>query len=149
MELGRGIADVLTGRVSPAGRLAQTWYGKDFKYPDINDYDIKKNHMTYIYADKPVLYPFGHGLSYTTFEYSDPEIKAGVVSFTIRNTGSRASDEVWQAYSLKGGRRLIAFGRQSIAAGESVRICFEAVSGEILIGASSEDIRLRIQPFIG
>ena len=148
MELGRGIADVLTGRVSPAGRLAQTWYGKDFKYPDINDYDIKKNHMTYIYADKPVLYPFGYGLSYTEFAYSDISIVREDddvrVRFCLENTGTVAGEEVWQAYVSTDVRRLAQFGRIALEPGQKKYIEFavSAHEGQLLIGASSQDIRL-------
>ncbi|MCR5767154.1 MAG: glycoside hydrolase family 3 C-terminal domain-containing protein [Lachnospiraceae bacterium] len=67
--MGRSLADALTGRISPAGRLTQTWYRSDADLPDIDDYDIIGKNRTYRYFEGDVLYPFGYGLTYTTFEY--------------------------------------------------------------------------------
>ena len=66
-ETGHALADVLFGDVNPAGRLTQTWYRSDADLPDILDYDIIKTDRTYLYYQGDPLYPFGHGLSYTTF----------------------------------------------------------------------------------
>lgn len=105
-EHGRALADVLFGDYNPAGRLNMTWYRSVDQLPDLMDYDIIKGKRTYQYFAGPVLYPFGHGLSYTTFEYSelvleqteiavDGEVAAQV---QVRNTGNRAGDEVVQWY---------------------------------------------------
>lgn len=72
--MGRSLADVLAGNVHPAGRLTQTWYKSDSDLPDIDDYAITGKGRTYRYFDKDVLYPFGFGLTYTTFEYSDIKV---------------------------------------------------------------------------
>lgn len=68
-ELGTGVASILSGKVSPAGRLNMTWYISDEDLPDMNDYDIIKGKRTYQYFDREVLYPFGYGLSYSEFTY--------------------------------------------------------------------------------
>ena len=57
-ELGTGVASILSGKVSPAGRLNMTWYISDEDLPDMNDYDIIKGKRTYQYFDREVLYPF-------------------------------------------------------------------------------------------
>ncbi|MBP5330466.1 MAG: glycoside hydrolase family 3 C-terminal domain-containing protein, partial [Lachnospiraceae bacterium] len=67
--MGLSLADALTGRFSPAGRLTQTWYRSDADLPDIDDYDIIGRGRTYRYFDGIVLYPFGFGLTYTSFRY--------------------------------------------------------------------------------
>ncbi|HBC79906.1 MAG TPA: beta-glucosidase, partial [Bacteroidales bacterium] len=104
-ELGNGVADVLFGKVSPAGRLVQTWIRSIDQLPPILDYNIR-NGRTYMYDKNVPLFPFGHGLSYTTFKYSglktDRKTLTGDdivnVSFDIQNTGIYDSDEVAQLY---------------------------------------------------
>ena len=104
-ELGTGIANVLSGRTSPAGRLNMTWYRSDKDLPDMNDYDIIKGKRTYQYFDKEVLYPFGHGLSYTSFSYGMLELEETenkiIARLPVTNTGSRTGDEVVQLYVHK------------------------------------------------
>ncbi len=104
-EEGNGLADVLFGDYSPAGRLTQTWPTGDAQLLPILDYDLTHG-RTYLYSKSKPLYPFGFGLSYTSFAYeglttSAPTVKAdGSVTVTVkvRNTGSRAGDEVVQLY---------------------------------------------------
>ncbi|HXU25433.1 MAG TPA: glycoside hydrolase family 3 C-terminal domain-containing protein, partial [Tepidiformaceae bacterium] len=104
-EEGHGLADVLFGDYSPAGRLNQTWPTGDAQLPPLMDYNIRHG-RTYMYAKEKPLYPFGYGLSYTNFAYqgltlSSPHANAdGTVQVTIKvkNTGRRASDEVVQMY---------------------------------------------------
>ena len=92
-ELGNGIADVVTGKTGPTGRLPQTWYRGDYQLPDINDYDIEKNGMTYIYmTDKP-LYRFGYGLTYSKYQITTNEEK-----LTIKNIGEFPSAFVVTIY---------------------------------------------------
>ena len=104
-EEGHGLADVLFGDYSPAGRLTQTWPTGDAQLLPIMDYNLLDG-KTYLYnKDKP-LYAFGYGLSYTTFSYeglslSSPTTDAdGNVQATVKvkNSGGRASDEVVQMY---------------------------------------------------
>lgn len=105
-EEGTAIADALFGDYAPAGRLSATWYRSAEELPPITDYDIIAGKRTYLYFDGEPLYPFGHGLTYTTFAYQKLEIfplklKQGgeaTVRVTVKNTGSRASDEVVQLY---------------------------------------------------
>jgi beta-glucosidase len=93
---GTAIADVLFGNSNPCGKLASTWYRGVSDLPDFHDYDLTKG-RTYMYFAGEPLYPFGHGLSFTRFEFSDLKINGGVIkpgtavniSATITNTGSR------------------------------------------------------------
>lgn len=104
-EEGHGLADVLFGDYSPAGRLNQTWPTGDAQLPPMMDYDIRHG-RTYMYLKEKPLYAFGYGLSYTTFRYdgvslSAPTVRAdGKVEVTVKvkNTGQRAGDEVVQMY---------------------------------------------------
>ena len=94
-ELGNGILDIISGEISPSGRLPQTWYRGDYQLPDINDYDIRKNNMTYLYMKDNPLYRFGYGLTYSKFvcRFDDKENK-----IFIKNIGGVASDYVIQIY---------------------------------------------------
>ena len=104
-EEGRALASVLFGDYNPAGRLVQTWPRDLHQLPAMMDYDIRHG-RTYMYFDGSPLYPFGYGLSYTTFAYrnlktSAPSLPADGqidVSVAIKNTGKRAGDEVVQLY---------------------------------------------------
>ena len=104
-ELGNGMADVLFGKVSPAGRLVQTWITSIDQLPPILDYNIR-NGRTYMYDRNIPLFPFGYGLTYTSFKYSDlktdkktlSDTETVNVSFTVKNTGNYDSDEVAQLY---------------------------------------------------
>jgi len=104
-EEGHGLADVLFGEYSPAGRLNQTWPTGDAQLLPMMDYNIRHG-RTYMYSKEKPLYPFGYGLSYTTFAYEAlnlgaPSVKAdGDVQVTVKvkNTGKHASDEVVQLY---------------------------------------------------
>lgn len=102
-QRGDAVADVLFGKYNPAGRLPVTFYKATADLPDFTDYAMYNR--TYRYNTKPVLYPFGHGLSYSTFEYSNlavPDQSATDgdmgVSCTIRNTSAIDGDEVVQCY---------------------------------------------------
>ena len=105
-EGGHAIADVLFGDVNPAGRLPATVYASEAQVPPINEYDITKG-FTYMYINGAPLFPFGHGLSYTTFEYSGLKLSASQikssdtinVSVDVTNTGKVAGDEVVQLYA--------------------------------------------------
>ncbi len=72
--MGQSIADALIGKVHPAGRLTQTWFKSDDDLPSIDDYDIIGKGRTYRYFNGDVLYPFGYGLTYSEFVYSDLKI---------------------------------------------------------------------------
>lgn len=174
---GRAIADVLYGDYNPSGKLTSTWYASLSDLPkDLMQYDIRKNNYTYMYYDKQPLYPFGHGLSYTTYEYANLALSAeslGVgdtltVSFDVTNTGNRAGDEVVQLYVHANSqlerpiKELKGFDRIRLEPGETKRVSLslshdqltyfntathtydvEAGQVDILVGASSADIRLK------
>ena len=131
-DMGCAMAETLFGLNAPAGRLNQTWYLDDSQLPDIDDYDIIKGGRTYRYFEGEVLYPFGYGLTYTEFDYSD--LSVGLVNFKdlkvslkLTNTGKCVSDEVVQIYGeapasrvKKPLRQLLAFKRvKAVEPGES------------------------------
>jgi beta-glucosidase len=104
-ELGDALADVLFGDFNPAGRLVQTWPGSLDQLPPMMDYNIRHG-RTYMYFKGKPLYPFGYGLSYTTFKYSglktsSPKLakdSAITVNVEVKNAGDRAGEEVVQLY---------------------------------------------------
>jgi beta-glucosidase len=104
-ELGNGVADILFGKVSPAGRLVQTWITSIDQLPPILDYNIR-NGRTYMYDRNAPLFPFGYGLTYTSFKYSGLKIdrkslsgdEIANITFNIQNEGNYDSDEVAQLY---------------------------------------------------
>jgi len=156
-ETGNGIVDVLSGKYSPAGRTPLTWYEDEKQLPSIMEYDIMAGKTTYQYFDRNVLYPFGHGLSYTNFKYSDLKIdksKAAKddtvnISFKLKNTGLVTSEEVPQMYvTFKGSvfprslKTLKGFDRILLAAGEekSVNFCLKVEELAIWEGLSNSFI---------
>ena len=131
-DLGNGLADAIFGDANPAGRLPMTWYRSDADLPPMEDYDLIRHPRTYRYFDKPVLFPFGYGLSYTEFGYSGLRAEkcgGGIrASVCVKNTGRVSGDEVAQLYirrispsgTVHPIRRLIGFERlHGIAPGES------------------------------
>jgi beta-glucosidase len=133
-EMGNAVADIIFGKESPAGRLVQIWITSIDQLPPILDYNIR-NGRTYMYSKNEPLFPFGYGLTYTTFEYSGLKtdrnsIRKGEtvnISFTLENTGNYDSDEVNQLYvsfpDSKVERPPIAlkgFNRVHVAKGSSV-----------------------------
>src|SRR5450432_437012 len=106
-EEGNALADALFGDYNPAGRLVVTWPESLDQLPPMMDYDIRHG-RTYMYFKGQPLYPFGYGLSYTHFHYSDLRTSAPkdgriIVSADIENTGSRVGDEVVQLYIRQKG----------------------------------------------
>lgn len=118
---GTAVADVLYGDYNPAGRLPVTFYKNVGQLPDYEDYSMKGR--TYRYFEGTPLFPFGHGLSYTTFVYGKAEVKDGCLLVPVTNTGSMDGDEVVQLYLNRpddaGGPRktLRAFKRVHIPTG--------------------------------
>jgi beta-glucosidase len=140
-EEGHALADVLFGDYNPAGRLVHTWPKSAMQLPPMMDYDIR-NGRTYMYAKDP-LYPFGFGLSYTTFRYGTlttptaPVDPAGTAGLTVQvtNTGSRDGDEVVQIYASypdskvpRPARQLVAFARVPLKAGERRDVSFSILA---------------------
>lgn len=173
--VGQGISDVLFGDFNPSGKLAQTWMKSIADYPDRKDCTVRGK-RTYWYFDKPVYFPFGHGLSYTTFAYSNINATmksssdtVASISFFILNSGPRDGAEVAQLYvhtlnpaPVRPLKELRNYKRIDIAKGATSTLtlgltprdfaywstaskAFVADAGkyEILIGSSSQDIRLR------
>ena len=173
-EQGHGVADVLFGKVNPAGRTTQTWVRDILDLPHILDYNIR-NGRTYMYFKGEVLYPFGYGLSYTKFNYGDARVQKQdkqkvYVSIPVTNAGSRDGDEVVQLYVSYPDskvehpkRQLKAFERVNIPAGQTKEVILEVSKSDLTywdearhafipetgrikfeIGASSADIRKEV-----
>jgi beta-glucosidase len=143
-EGGRAVADVLFGDVSPAGRLPVTFYESTAQLPPFDDYDMEGR--TYRYFTGTPLYPFGHGLSYTRFEYGTVRVdRSGIgahdpitVTVPVTNTGSRAGDEVVQLYVRAVEppvpmpiKQLRGFERVSITPGESRPVAFRLMPEDV------------------
>ena len=135
---GTSIADVLFGEYNPAGRLVQTWVKSEDQLPPMTDYNIRHG-RTYMYMKSKPLYPFGYGLSYTTFKYGPVQCDAetlakdGSVACTVdvTNTGARDGDEVVQMYVRHLGskverpiKELKGFERVSIPHGQTRTVRF-------------------------
>ena len=180
-QAGAGaVADALVGKVTPCGKLAETWPLSYADVPSAANFAGKKKtveyreglYIGYRYFDtmqKPVRFPFGYGLSYTTFEYSDMVANERGVSIAVKNTGTATGTEIVQLYvSKKDGqifrpaKELKGFARVTLASGEKQRIAImlddkafrfwnmkanrweiEGGEYELLVGASVEDIRLK------
>lgn len=179
-QAGAGaVADALTGKINPCGKLAETWPLTYADVPSAADFATRRKTVEYregLYigyryfttAEKAVRFPFGYGMSYTTFAYSDMAADEQGVSLTVTNTGSVAGTEIVQLYVAKKNselfrpaRELKGFARVTLAPGEKQRITImlddkafrfwnvkanrweiEGGEYELLVGASVEDIRL-------
>lgn len=179
-QAGAGaVADALTGKVNPCGKLAETWPLTYADVPSAADFATRRKTVEYregLYigyryfttAEKAVRFPFGYGMSYTTFAYSDLAADEQGVSLTVTNTGSVAGTEIVQLYVAKKdselfrpAKELKGFARVTLAPGEKQRITItlddkafrfwnvkanrweiEGGEYELLVGASVEDIRL-------
>ena len=179
-QAGAGaVADALTGKVNPCGKLAETWPLAYADVPSAADFATRRKTVEYregLYigyryfttAEKAVRFPFGYGMSYTTFAYSDMAADEQGVSLTVTNTGSVAGTEIVQLYVAKKNsdlfrpaKELKGFARVTLAPGEKQRITItlddkafrfwnvkanrweiEGGEYELLVGASVEDIRL-------
>ena len=179
-QAGAGaVADALIGKVNPCGKLAETWPLAYADIPSAADFATRRKTVEYregLYigyryfttAEKAVRFPFGYGMSYTTFAYSDMAADEQGVSLTVTNTGSVAGTEIVQLYVAKKNSELFrpakelkGFARVTLAPGEKQRITImlddkafrfwnvkanrweiEGGEYELLVGASVEDIRL-------
>src|SRR5579863_10009658 len=138
-EGGTALAGALAGDFSPAGRLPVTFYKSVDQLPPFEDYSMAKR--TYRYFDGEPLYPFGYGLSYTSFKYSglraQRTTKGGQVSVRVKNSSTRDGDEIVQLYVEGGGtpdsaiRQLRGFQRIHLRAGETRDVQF-AVEADAL-----------------
>ena len=179
-QAGAGaVADALAGKVNPCGKLAETWPLAYADIPSAADFATRRKTVEYregLYigyryfttAEKAVRFPFGYGMSYTTFAYSDMAADEQGVSLTVTNTGSVAGTEIVQLYVAKKNsdlfrpaKELKGFARVTLAPGEKQCITItlddkafrfwnvkanrweiEGGEYELLVGASVEDIRL-------
>jgi len=133
---GKAIADVLFGDYNPAGRLPVTFYKSVKDLPDFKSYDM--TNRTYKYFKGDPLYPFGHGLSYTNFTYSDFEISDEIkineeipVTVKVTNSGDVSGDEVVQLYISHSSENnnaarhsLVGFKRINLEPGQTEKVSF-------------------------
>ncbi len=140
---GTAVADVIFGDYNPAGRLPVTFYKSDADLPDFKDYNM--DNRTYRYFKGTPLYPFGYGLSFSSFQYSDirlpKKVKAGkalTISAKVTNTGSMDGEEVAQLYiswpdvlKKKPVRALKGFQRFSLKSGETRKIEFQLMPEDL------------------
>jgi beta-glucosidase len=144
--VGKGITDVLFGDFNPSGRVAQTWMRTISDYPDRKNYSIRVAKRTYWYFDKPVFFPFGHGLSYTTFAYANKTKAYGpassdtvaTITFDVQNTGTKAGAEVTQLYVhalnssiVRPLKELRNFKRVDIATGAKATVSFKVTKRDL------------------
>ena len=179
-QAGAGaMVDVLTGKINPSGKLAETWANAHDDTPAKDNFagagrtvqyreGLYVGYRYYQTAGVPVAFPFGYGLSYTSFAYSDLKADARSVTLTVTNTGSRAGAEIVQVYATKPdaqifrpAQELKAFAKIWLEAGESKTVTLplddkafrywntktdswevEGGTYELRVGASSADIRL-------
>lgn len=135
-ELGHAVSDVIFGHYNPAGRLTQTWVKNITDLPHMMDYDITHG-RTYMYFKEKPLYPFGYGLSYTSFNYSGTTLNDRVIErgdtlrvcFNLKNSGNMDGDEVVQLYVSARKhtdkdpiKQLKAFQRISLRKGETKKV---------------------------
>ena len=125
-EGGTAIAEVLFGDVNPSGKLPVTFYKSTEQLPDYEDYSMKGRTYRYM-TDKP-LFPFGYGLSYTTFAYGDASLNGMTITIPVTNTGSRDGEEIVQVYLSRPNdpegpiQTLRAFKRVSIPKGKTTEV---------------------------
>jgi beta-glucosidase len=131
---GNAVADIIFGNVNPSGRLPVTFYKSTTDLPDFENYSMEGR--TYKYFHSEPLYPFGFGLSYTQFQYSNLEVNINgekiIASLTIKNSGYFDGDEVVQVYvrkidpkSWRPVKQLVGFKRISIKKGEQKSVKIE------------------------
>jgi beta-glucosidase len=149
---GQAIGEVLSGAVNPSGRLPVTFYASTSQLPPFADYSMQGR--TYRYFGGNPEYPFGHGLSYTTFTYTDLRVNAATlqagVAVSVRNTGTVAGAEVVQLYlsqpGVKGAplRSLKGYERVELAPGQTRTVHFNLSARDLAL--AGDDGRMRIAP---
>ncbi|MFA6041537.1 MAG: glycoside hydrolase family 3 C-terminal domain-containing protein, partial [Methylophilus sp.] len=161
---GQAIGDVLAGTYNPGGRLPVTFYKSIDDIPAFDNYSMTGK--TYRYVTKPVLYPFGFGLSYTSFSYGDLKLSSKIltakqslkIDLTVTNTGKYDGDEVVQLYIKQEGnqyplKELKGFKRIHIKQGEKKALAFELKYTDIQHYVEAKDdlatIKGKVQIMIG
>jgi beta-glucosidase len=173
---GRAVAEILFGEVNPSGRLPVTFYHATADLPAFDNYSM--SNRTYRYFNGRPDFAFGHGLSYTKFDYRSPKLNGSdftardtiKLAFSLRNAGAWDGDEVAQVYFRHANSSrpqaklaLCGFARLHLQAGQSARFTMDIPAErfrswdpakkqyviepgryELLVGAASDDIRLRV-----
>lgn len=162
-EGGRAIADLLFGNVSPSGRTPVTFYRSVEDLPPFEDYNMEGR--TYRYMKKEPLFPFGYGLSYTTFSYGETKMSGSAsdgtlaAAVSVKNTGSCTGSEVLQVYATYGKERyttpnckLCGFTRLELAPGEEQEVTISIPAEAVMLTAKDgsrylpETLRLTVAP---
>lgn len=158
---GNAIADALFGNINPGGKMPLTVYASEAQVPSQDEYDVTKG-FTYMYINGAPLFPFGHGLSYTNFAYSNLKLSAKkiktngdiTVSVDVKNTGKMAGDEVVQMYihdvkpSLKRPmKELRGFERITLAPGQTKTVKMNIPSSRLAFyDEKIHDFRVEAEP---
>ena len=151
-EGGSAVADVLFGDYNPGGKLPYTVYAGERDLPPMSEYDITKG-FTYMYFDGKPAYAFGHGLSYTAFDYGSLKLSSNqiasdgqvTVQAEIKNSGQRAGEEVVQLYVHQAGEKrpreqLAGFARISLKAGETRTVSFALPAEQLAYWDSDQEM---------
>ena len=151
-EGGTAVADVLFGDYNPGGKLPYTVYAGERDLPPMSEYDITKG-FTYMYFDGKPAYAFGHGLSYTAFDYGSLKLSSNqiasdgqvTVQAEIKNSGQRAGEEVVQLYVHQAGEKrpreqLAGFARISLKAGETRTVSFALPAEQLAYWDSDQEM---------
>jgi len=162
-EMGNSLADVLTGKVNPSGKLPMTWAMKYSDYPSANNFpesdgnaayaryeeDVMVGYRHFTTVGSKVLYPFGYGLSYTTFEYSEMQVKEQEdgysVTFSIKNTGNVAGREIAQLYVGKPAVEGVIMPKQELKAFAKTTLLQPGESQEITLELPASDLSTWIE----
>lgn len=147
-QMGAALAKTLFGRVSPAGRCPMTWYSSERELGDIKDYNIIRTESTYRYYNGEPLFPFGYGLTYTTFRYGGLTLNKTAfasgeqveVTFKVDNIGMFDSDEVVQLY-VKAPRFDSSVPKKELKAFSRIHVCKEK-SAVVKLSFDIDDLAL-------
>lgn len=166
-EEGTAIAEALFGTTNPGGRLVATWPASLDQLPQMMDYNLRDG-RTYMYFKGAPLFPFGYGLSYSTFQYANLRLSPGKVTVDVKNTSNRSGDEVVQLYVkhldsqvARPNQELKGFRRVTLGAGETQTVemplepdslaywdvaqnrwVVEHDKVRVMVGSSSADLKL-------
>jgi beta-glucosidase len=145
-DMGESYTDIIFGKVNPSGKLPLTFYKEESDLVAMDNYDLINNPRTYLYFEKPVTFAFGHGLSYTTFAYSNLKLSSKTikdgdvveVKVDITNTGEMTGKEVIQLYAhdqkasvKRPQKELVAFTKVALNPGETQTVSLKMEANDL------------------